>query len=111
MLEALYGLEFVSSVNIGGYGVVVLETGRVLGGDSSFIFIGSYEVKNGVVSAQITCTNDRNVLGSIFGSVNVFNVCLTGKPDNYNEFTLAGSMVEDPLKTIQVTFTRRAELP
>ncbi len=38
MLEALYGVEFTSNMNYGGYGVVVLETGRILGGDSSFVY-------------------------------------------------------------------------
>ena len=35
MLEALWSVEFVSNVNDSGAGVVVLETGRILGGDSA----------------------------------------------------------------------------
>ena len=37
MLEAMWGVEFGSNQD-GGYGVVILETGRILGGDSSFIY-------------------------------------------------------------------------
>jgi len=36
MIEALYGIEFVSNVDDSGYGVAVLETDRMLGGDSFF---------------------------------------------------------------------------
>ncbi|MDT8383632.1 MAG: GrlR family regulatory protein [Gammaproteobacteria bacterium] len=110
MIEALYGVEFVSSLNNGGYGVVVLETGRVLGGDSSFVFVGGYEVKNGKVHAKVKCTNDRGTLQSIFGSLKEFNLLLEGIPHE-NEFILQGLMLENPDMKISIKLTRRAELP
>jgi hypothetical protein len=63
-IEAMYGVEYTSSMNINGSGVLVLETGRVLGGDSSFIFDGDYEIENHVVKASVKCTND-NVVESL----------------------------------------------
>jgi len=110
MLEAMYGVEFVSNMNDGGYGVVVLETGRILGGDSSFVFVGSYEVKNEVVHAQVKCTNDRKLLQSIFGDIDEFNLILEGKP-KHDEFILKGYMDENRSKLIEIKLTRRAELP
>lgn len=109
-IEALYGIEFVSNMNDGGYGVVVLETGRVLGGDSSFVFVGSYEVNNGTVVADVKCTNDRKMLRSVFGDIDEFNLHLEGKPDD-REFILQGHMVENPSMRVGVKLTRRAELP
>jgi hypothetical protein len=109
MIEALYALEFESNLNDGGYGVVVLETGRVFGGDSSFVYVGSYEVNNGVVTAKVKCTNDRKILVSALG-IDEFNLHLEGTPSR-NQFTLQGHMIEDPSKRIAVKFTRRAELP
>ena len=110
MLEAMYGVEFVSDMDDGGYGVVVLETGRILGGDSSFVFVGNYEVKNEVCTANIKCTNDRNILQSIFGDIAEFNLYLEGKPE-HKEFILHGYMEENPDMKIAVKLTRRAELP
>lgn len=110
MLEAMYGLEFVSNSNDGGYGVVVLETGRVFGGDSSFVYIGSYRVENGILKAEVKCTNDRELMRSIFGNLKEFTLRLEGKPER-NEFILQGQMVENPSMRIAVKFTRRAELP
>ena len=110
MLEAMYGLEFVSNSNDGGYGVVVLETGRVFGGDSSFVYIGSYKVENGVLKAEVKCTNDRELMRSIFGDIKEFNLRLEGKPHR-DEFILQGHMIENPSMRIGVKFTRRAELP
>lgn len=110
MIEALYGVEFASNMNDGGYGVAVLETGRILGGDSSFVFIGDYEVKNGIIHANVKCTNDRKILQSIFGDLKEFNLKLEGTP-NEKEFILQGYMLENPDMKIGVKLTRRAELP
>ena len=110
MIEALYGVEFVSNMNNGGYGVAVLETGRILGGDSSFVFVGKYEVKNGIAHANVKCTNDREMLQSIFGDLKEFNLQLEGTP-NESEFILQGHMLENPEMKVGVKLTRRAELP
>lgn len=110
MVEALYGVEFASSLNNGGYGVVVLETGRVLGGDSSFVFIGDYEVKDGIISAEITCSNDRNILQSVFGDFKEFTLKLEGEFE-HKEFIMQGYPVEAPDMKIAIKLTRRAELP
>jgi hypothetical protein len=109
MIEAMYGVEFVSN-EMGGYGVAVLETNRILGGDSSFVYVGSYEVTNGIVTAQVKCTNDRNLLPSVVGDLKEFNLSLQGTL-NENEFILRGHMLEDPSKSIDIKLTRRAELP
>jgi len=109
MIEAMYGVEFVSQ-EMSGYGVAVLETGRILGGDTSFVYIGSYEVTNGIVSAQVKCTNDRDVLPSVFGDIKEFNLDLQGTL-NDKEFILQGHMVENPNLSIGIKLTRRAELP
>ena len=112
MLEAMYGIEFTSNVNNSGYGIAILETGKVLGGDSSFVFVGNYEIVNHAVKASIKCTNDRNLLPSIFGDIKEFNLALEGTPDpQHKEFTLRGYMLENPSMKIGVKLTRRAELP
>ena len=94
----------------GGYGVVVLETGRIFGGDSSFVYIGSYEVTNGIILATVKCTNDRESMQSVFGDMKEFTLELEGKPE-YQEFVLQGHLFEKPLMRIRVKLTRRAELP
>lgn len=112
MIEALYGVEFASNLNDSGFGVAVLETGRILGGDSSFVFTGSYETNNGTITANIKCTNDRKLLQSIFGDIDEFNLVVSGTPDqDHKEFILQGHMVENPAMKIGIKLTRRAELP
>lgn len=110
MVEALWGVEFVSNNDDGGYSVAVFETGRVLGGDSSFVWVGSYHVEGGLLRVEIKCTNDRKIIESVFGDVDEFNLNLEGKPARH-EFVLEGYALEYPSKRIAVRFTRRAELP
>jgi hypothetical protein len=110
MLEAMWGLEFVSNANSAGYGVVILETGRMFGGDSSFVYVGSYKMENDILKVKVKCTNDRELLPSIFGNIKEFNLLLEGKPERAG-FILQGHMIEKPQMKIGVKLTRRAELP
>jgi len=110
MIEAMYGVEFISNQMVAGYGVAILETERIFGGDTSFVYIGSYEVKNGTVYAQIKVTNDRGVLESVFGDLDEFNLKLEG-PLNDSEIILQGHVVENTALSIGIKLTRRAELP
>jgi hypothetical protein len=125
MIEAMYGVEFVSNVNDlqpggraiddMGYGVVIFETGKILGGDSSYVYVGKYRTENGVLKVNVKVTNDRKVLTSIFGDLDEFHLYgeATLKAGEYQikEFIVHGEMVEHPAMKIAVKFTRRAELP
>jgi hypothetical protein len=110
MLEAIYGVEFISNQMAPGYGVVTLEKGRILGGDTAFVYVGNYEIIKDRIHATIMCTNDHEVLPSVFGQLKEFNLKLQGEPNN-TELVLKGHMVEHPELSIGLKLTRRAELP
>ena len=114
-VEALWSIEFMSNhTRLGGYGVVVLETDRILGGDSSFVYIGEYEydAKSGVMQAKVRCTNDRKSQISVIG-LDDFELNLKGQLNDGNSrsFTLQGQVAKRPELDLQVRLTRRAELP
>ncbi|PTR06588.1 type III secretion system (T3SS) negative regulator GrlR [Nitrosospira sp. Nsp5] len=114
MLEAMYGVEFSSDMGDMGYGVVILETGRIFGGDSSYIYVGGYAYENGLLKATVRVENDRKVLTSIFGNIDKFTLVGTVNMEENNKhqaFIMNGHMVENPAMKIAVKFTRRAELP
>lgn len=110
MIEAMYGVEFVSNEKSGGFGVLILETGRIFGGDSSFVYTGSYRVESGRVYATIHVVNDRMVLESIFEGKNEFDLTLEGVLE-HDQFVMKGTMKEYPDREIIAQLTRRAELP
>lgn len=111
MLEALWSVESQSSFGLQGAGVVVFETGRVLGGDSGMMYVGSYRVENGSVHSDIHVTRYANTvnLQSVVG-FNDFNLKVTGKADS-KSMALSGHVVEDPSRKITIKAIRRAELP
>lgn len=111
MLEALWSVEFQSSFGMRGTGIAVFETGRVFGGDSSMIYVGSFKVENGVIHSEINVRKYAQVQGmaSVVG-LDSFNLSVIGTP-NRDSLVLSGHVVEDPSRKITIKATRRAELP
>lgn len=110
MIEALYGVEFYSRFG-GGYGVAVLETGRVLGGDSTAVYVGDYHLSGKTLNAKIRITNDRNA-GTLVTGLENYIAILNGTVDEKcSVIKLKGHAEEDPSIIIEVLMTRRAELP
>lgn len=110
MLEALWSVEFSTSMQMAGAGVVVLETNRIFGGDSSYFYIGSYEVKDGTINAEITFKHYNGPLNSVFGPHKEGVVKLSGTIARAG-FDLFGSLINNPMAKITTRLTRRAELP
>jgi hypothetical protein len=112
MIEALWSVEFGSNLGILGAGVAVFETGRVLGGDSAFMYVGNYKVVNDIVQSDIHVTKYNNIgsMQSIFGPLTNFNLKVSGKLDRQT-IVLTGIVVEQPQLQITIKATRRVELP
>lgn len=111
MIEALWSVEFQSSFGLQGNGVAVFETGRVFGGDSAMIYVGSFKVENGVIHSEINVKKYAHVQNiiSVVG-LDDFNLLVTGTPAQ-NEMALSGYVIEDPARKITIKAIRRAELP
>lgn len=113
MIEALWSVEFLSNMGSHGMGVVVIETGRVLGGDSAFLYVGDVQVENGkTVHANIKVTkyNFKTDMESVFGPLKEFTLKVQG-PLHDTQIVFAGHVAERPDMRIQVRAVRRAELP
>ena|SRR5437879_1994501 len=71
-IEALWTIKFegtpaVVTGNRGG-GVVVLETQRVLGGDSGTYYVGTYSLVNGQFKFKVHVGVHDASVGSVFGA-------------------------------------------
>ena len=111
MLQAMYRVEIPSDLGDAGYGVAVFKEGRILGGDSSSIYVGSYEIENGLLKVDVKVTNDRSAPTSI-GNAGVFHLNGEAKFPNdeflIKEFIVHGAIIENPSRKMAVRFTRRA---
>ena len=110
-LEALWSVEFRSNLgNLGG-GVVMFKTGRVLGGDGSFYFLGDFSVRDGTVSGKVGITQYNRLSPSVFGgNCPRFDLTFAGRIGD-KKMRLYGHLADDPSMRITVNCVRRAELP
>jgi hypothetical protein len=115
MLEALWAVTFASASHRDERaGIVVLETGRVLGGDNQFVYTGDYAVRPGgsLIEARVRVRKHFNWPEgiSIFGHRDNFELAMTGKSAK-SDMTMRGHIVGEPNATIVISFRRVAELP
>jgi hypothetical protein len=111
MLEALWSIRVaVNGTQLGG-GVLVIENGRVLGGDQAFIFVGDFKVKDDIGRGKIHVTQYADIPGfdSITGLNDYYGI-FEGKIGR-EQMTLTGYVESNPTIKLQVDMTRRAELP
>lgn len=116
-IEALWSVTFVSTsgqlLNAGN-GVVVLETGRVLGGDSAFTYIGSYTFnpKTEQIDAEIRVRKyGQTDMQSVFGPMSDFHLVLSSTANTHNAIRFEGHVKEQPSLKIVIAAQRQAELP
>lgn len=113
-IEGLWSLFFRSNVGGEGGGVVILETGRILGGDVSYYYVGDYEVDRGQVTGNVRVTHYQGEPRSIFGQATQFNLRIAGALSGTqigDINTVTGEIVGHPQLKMDVLLTKRAELP
>ncbi len=110
-IEALWTVEFISNLQVFGSGVVVLETGRVFGGDAQYYYLGDYNVIHGEdVTVNVQVTHFSGKPYSIFGPTKQFKLKLTGKL-NIPIMELSGYVEGAPQLQMSMRLTKREDLP
>jgi hypothetical protein len=111
MLEAVWSVEFVShNYRVAG-GVVMFENGRIFGADSNFYYLGTYETRDGKVTARLKFHNFTGITSLIFGEgLTEFSVQVEGNFSD-DSFVANGHLVQDADYEFGIGFKRQAELP
>jgi len=79
MFNGLWIIEFISTMNRFGAGVLVLNNGRLLGGDNGYYYSGNYDVKDGSIRGTVAIIRfNKNVI-SVFGDVDQFSLTFVGQ--------------------------------
>lgn len=84
MFNGLWTIEFISTMNRFGAGVLVLNNGRLLGGDNGYYYLGNYDVKDNNIQGNVAITRFNKNIISVFGDVDQFSLTFDGqiKPDS-----------------------------
>jgi hypothetical protein len=114
-VEALYAVRFghAGTPNLGlNGGVVVLETGRLFGGDSWYAYTGSYQLSGSTVTGQLHAVRHNHQPGteSAWGTQeNEFDVQFTATGNQ--GFTEANGTLSKGGMQLGMRLVRVAELP
>ncbi|MGO4670202.1 hypothetical protein [Bosea sp. 2RAB26] len=106
--EGTYKAEFGTVLGIGS-GVVVICGGKVRGGNSAMLYVGSYQEDRDAFSAEIRVTRHTPTLAveSVFGKDDV-SVSLTGVAIE-GTISLLGESPDAPGVKVRVTLVRVAD--
>ncbi len=111
-IDGLWSIEFQNNSQTFGAGVIVINNGRILGGDSVFMYNGTLKEENAVIHGDLEiskhCSSDISIFGSrsIFGSIDHFHLKIVGSSDT-QDLMLEGYMVENPQQKINIRAVHR----
>jgi len=109
--EALWTIEFETALR--GWtngGVVVLETGRLYGGDSQYYYLGKYHYAQ-PITAEVRVTHYHGALGTAWGDdAQTFNVVLRGNvaPDRNQ---IEGTIERQGFPSTRFRMVKKEQLP
>ncbi len=107
MLDGLWIVQYHGPQGVGG-GVVVFMKGQVLGGDSGFTYVGSYELKGDLLNAKVLVKNFDPNVPNVLGVPGNFDLVIEGKvKDDAIEGT--GALATRPDTKIVVRLSKVAQ--
>jgi len=109
MIEALWSVEFVAANGNSGGGVVIFESGRIFGGDSSYYYVGSYQVNGSDISGKVRVNHYYGEVNNIFGDYKEVTLEFSGRIQA-EQFIVEG-IAKEPNSNAKIRLTRRSELP
>ncbi|MBS1839407.1 MAG: hypothetical protein JSS69_06535 [Acidobacteria bacterium] len=78
MVDGLWIVQYHGPAGVGG-GVVVFTKGQVLGGDSGFAYVGTYEEKGDVLKVRVSATHFDQNIPSVMGIPGNHDLIIEGK--------------------------------
>lgn len=109
MFDGLWTVEFVSTRNMSGRGVLIINGSRILGGDAGYYYSGTCSITDNKIHATISVIKyDPNSI-SVFGDISNFELTIDGDIDEYRLDTV-GKIVGNPQAQIKVVGTKKEDL-
>jgi hypothetical protein len=110
MFEGLWIVQYAGMEGKDG-GVVVLTKGHVLGGDSAFTYLGTYQESENGVRADVLVQNFNPSVGNVLGISGDFTLNLRVAKTGNGILQGDGSTPSAPGFGLKVKLTRRAKMP
>ena len=88
-VEGIYAAQFVSNADQYGEGVIVLDKGKIHGGDLDNVYVGTFSVRNNEIAATVDITNYSGNVSSVVG-LRQYRLTVKGAMKNSQNITVAG---------------------
>jgi len=108
MLEGLWIVQYEGLQGNGG-GVAVLINGKILGGDTGYVYEGTYTVKDHTLRTSVHVSNFLPEVPSVLGVVGDFDLQMEARI-NGNVIQGTMSLVGNPALSIAVRLTKKSGL-
>jgi hypothetical protein len=109
-VEGVYVAQFLSNTNKFGEGIVVVDRGRIHGGDLDHIYIGKYSLANNEFSATLEVSNHSGCFSSVLGSLAHYRLTANGKVKKSQDITCRGKVEGRPDLSIQINLHKVSSL-
>jgi len=110
MFDGLWILEFSSTLDRYGTGVLVIDKNRLLGGDDSYYYSGKCSINDGKIEGSLMVIRYDTLAPSVFGdNLDHFEIQFSGKINKYN-LSVIGSLVGLPHQGIKVNGIKKEDL-
>ena len=108
-MEGLWTIEFGSSAGVFGGGVVVLQNGRLMGGDGGYFYLGTYQLDGTSLQAMIEVSPFIPGYESVFKTVGQkLTLNLVGKLTDETHAIAQGHPSGMPSLKLGVKLTKRS---
>jgi hypothetical protein len=105
----IYSITFAATGSGAGIGLVVVDNGKIHGGDLSYLYRGRYDSDGSSVRATIHVSHYRGEPNSIFGPLRDFTLNLIGSAGD-DTFNLSGQVQGYPQMGISIVAEKKANL-
>lgn len=102
MQDGIYHVRFSSSVGSSGEGLIVVKQGSVNGGDSGYLYTGHFNVTGNAISGRLNIKRWNPGHVSVFGSLDNFDLQLSGSSNAGSTFNVSGGMPSQPSLSISI---------
>ncbi|WP_019961292.1 GrlR family regulatory protein [Woodsholea maritima] len=107
MDNGLYIADFKTPLDQSS-GVIMIQDGKVYGGDSGMYYFGSVEDNGKKIIAQITVKQHNPVSQSVFGDIEEFDLTLEGKSGS-DPVIFNGRATRAPSLRFEATLTKAVD--
>jgi hypothetical protein len=109
-MEGLWTAEFGSATGFINGGVVMLQAGRIFGGDSGYYYVGKYSVDGETLTGELRANHYYGPRTTAFGDTTAtFTVELTGTRNTTSD-QIDGLVVRQGIGQVHFRLTKRATL-